>query len=442
MDEDAFSFRLSRPSSLKSERRSSWKSRPGDKRDSLRLEVRESLRAERRRRNSLNSITPTSGLEFLVRRGVEGFHRPPSPIYDDEGNLLPPRSPLIHSAIMPLEGLADRMREKWVAANGSAAADPNAPSRLMALPLELHYLIIDQMRFGDVERLRRTCRFYHDLLTPDFVRELFGGPQALASQFAGVCQVCHYMPDEEANETTPALILQPGSQPLTSKCFRCSVQNHDLHVGDAVVLANAGRAWICRWCGWPVVGGTHSWASEQFHGDCYDRYYRVLWCFLMFGFAQFSVGVVAGALSLAYFRQDLVVFVPSVINFVLLWVCMAFLVLRGNYVRTYHWVALVELIILGLWIPPLYMVGKNLEVHLASPIRAATIAALVFFTVNMLFRLLNCIGNILLMFEYNMTKHYMPEIPLRRRMLNYLITGLIYWTYPQCVEQKYPPDFN
>lgn len=59
-----------------------------------------------------------------------------------------------------------------------------------------------------------------------------------------------------------------------------------------------------------------------------------------------------------------------------------------------------------------------------------------------LFRLLNCIGNILLMFEYNMTKHYVPEIPLRRRILNYLITGLIYWTYPQCVEQKYPPDFN
>lgn len=71
------------------------------------------------------------------------------------------------------------------------------------------------------------------------------------------------------------------------------------------------------------------------------------------------------------------------INFVLLWVCMAFLILRGNYVRTYHWVALVELTILGLWIPPLYMVAKNLEVHLASPIRAATIAALVFFAVNM-----------------------------------------------------------
>ncbi|KAK8095025.1 hypothetical protein PG997_001710 [Apiospora hydei] len=426
--DDGRSFRLSRPTSLKSERRASWKSKPGDKRDSLRVELRDQLRVIEKR-NSLNSITPTSGLEFLVRRGVEGLHRVPSPIYDEDGNLVPPPpgSPLLRSAIHR------RPHAREVEAANGAAADPNAPSRLMALPLELHYMIIDQLRFGDVERLRRTCRFYHDLLTPDFVRELFGGPQALASQFAGVCQ---------ANETTPALILQPGSHPLASKCFRCSVQNHDLHVGDAVVLANAGRAWICRWCGWPVVGGTHSWASEQFHGACYERYYRVLWCFLLLGFAQFSVGVVAGALSLAYFRQDLVVFVPAVINFVLLWVCMAFLVLRGNYVRTYHWVALVELTILGLWIPPLYMVAKDLDIHLRSPIRAATIAALVFFTINMLFRLLNCIGNVLLMFEYNITKHYMPEIPLRRRMLNFLITGLIYWTYPQCVEQKYPPDFN
>lgn len=63
-------------------------------------------------------------------------------------------------------------------------------------------------------------------------------------------------------------------------------------------------------------------------------------------------------------------------------------------------------------------------------------------TLYRLFRLLNVIGNVVLTLEYDMTKHYVPQITLRRRLLNLMMTGLIYWTYPQCVEQKYPPDFR
>lgn len=61
---------------------------------------------------------------------------------------------------------------------------------------------------------------------------------------------------------------------------------------------------------------------------------------------------------------------------------------------------------------------------------------------NRLFRLLNTIGNIALALGYDMTRHHVPQIMLRRRLFNLLMTGLIYWTYPQCVEQKHPPHFN
>lgn len=57
--------------------------------------------------------------------------------------------------------------------------------------------------------------------------------------------------------------------------------------------------------------------------------------------------------------------------------------LRGNYVRTYHWVALVELTILGLWIAPLVTVSRDLESHLKGEEFASTVAALVFFGLNM-----------------------------------------------------------
>lgn len=62
--------------------------------------------------------------------------------------------------------------------------------------------------------------------------------------------------------------------------------------------------------------------------------------------------------------------------------------------------------------------------------------------IHRIFRLLNFIGNIVLLCEYDMTKHYAPQQSLKRRLLNMLMAGLIYWTYPQCVEQRYPPDYN
>jgi hypothetical protein len=37
---------------------------------------------------------------------------------------------------------------------------------------------------------------------------------------------------------------------------------------------------------------------------------------------------------------------------------MAFLMLRGNRIRTYHWVGIVEFVIMALWVPPIYVVSK------------------------------------------------------------------------------------
>ncbi|KAI6084269.1 hypothetical protein F4821DRAFT_175851 [Hypoxylon rubiginosum] len=121
------------------------------------------------------------------------------------------------------------------------------------------------------------------------------------------------------------------------------------------------------------------------------------------GLAQFSVGVVAASLSLIYFRSDLKMFLPAVASFVLLLVCMVFLAFRGNRVRTYHWVGLFELVILGLWAPPIYAVAENMAARSVE-----RRAALVFYCINVIFRLLNFIGNIILTHEYNTTKHYAP----------------------------------
>lgn len=62
--------------------------------------------------------------------------------------------------------------------------------------------------------------------------------------------------------------------------------------------------------------------------------------------------------------------------------------------------------------------------------------------INMFFRLLNIIGNIVLITEYDRTRHYVPRIPIWRRFMNPILTALIFWTYPQHAERKFPPDYR
>ncbi|KAI1337377.1 hypothetical protein F5Y15DRAFT_160240 [Xylariaceae sp. FL0016] len=380
---------------------------------------------------AMNTITPTSGLDLLVHRGVDRLRE----VATSPGPETGAPSPM--SSLFPRRESSrrsqSRSRSRSRARNGDYSSIDDSPSRLLELPNELQYMIIAHLSsMGDIERLRRTCRFYHQFLSPEFIREHFGDDRLFAWQLRSHCRSCL------ANPGRSALILQPDTRPISAKCVDCSVRERNLKVGSRLNLANTRAAWVCRWCGFPITTAP-SWSHEQFHINCYDRYYRVLWVFMCLGFAQFSAGIAAAALSLVYFRDSLSVFPPTVITFVLLWVCMLFLILRGNYVRTYHWVFFVELVILGLWIPPIYSASKSLS---GSTARASTVAALAFFALNALFRLFNCIGNVVLMYEYDMTRHHVPQQTLRRRLLNMLMAGLIYWTYPQCVEQKYPPDYS
>ncbi|KAI1442428.1 hypothetical protein F5Y02DRAFT_410125 [Annulohypoxylon stygium] len=388
----------------------------------------------------MNTITPTSGIDLLVRQGIEHL-REKTATPDREGGFGP-TSPRSHHSTRSRARSGDYSCFQNDVSEESSVTEIHRP-RLLELPNELQYMIAAHLDFGDMERLRRTCRHFRALLTPDFVRSHFGD-ELLSRQLTSHCQSCLERPGRHS------LILQPLPQshshsgpdrPLSSKCFRCAVTARDLHVGTSVTLANSRSAWICRWCGWPIRGTATppSWENEQFHAVCYGRYYRVLWGFLCLGFVQFAVGVVAATLSLIYFRGDMRVFPPVVASFALLWVCMAFLAFRGNRVRTYRWVGVLELVILGLWVPPIVAVAQG--VRGAGAGRSAVVA-LVFYGVNVIFRLLNFVGNIVLTYEYDMTKHYAPQQSLKRRLLNLLMAGLIYWTYPQCVEQRYPPNYD
>lgn len=225
---------------------------------------------------------------------------------------------------------------------------PKEPRTLMTLPPELQILVLSLLEFGDIERLRRTSKYWYNFATPRLVRSIYG-PDTFRAMLIQHCRVClTYCPRDVTRIVTTRL---DAGYPLSSRCVRCTVQSKDgtVRIGRKVTLGNFTDYWACRWCGWPITSDA-STGHNQFHMKCYDKYAIVLLAFFLLGWFQFLIGVVASALAWHYFRSNKVVLAPTVVGFVLMWVCIILIMFRGNRVRTYHWALLIEVSMVGLWV--------------------------------------------------------------------------------------------
>lgn len=230
----------------------------------------------------------------------------------------------------------------------ASVAPPREPRTLMTLPHELQILILSFLEFGDIERLRRTSKYWYNFATPRLVRSIYG-PDTFRAMLIQHCRVClTYCPRDVTRIVTTRL---DAGFPLSSRCVTCTVQSKDgtVRIGRKVKLGNFTEYWTCRWCGWPITSDT-STANAQFHSKCYDKYATVLVLFFLLGWVQFFIGVVASALAWHYFRKDTVVLAPTIVGFILTWLGIILIMFRGNRVRTYHWALLIELSIVALWV--------------------------------------------------------------------------------------------
>lgn len=92
-------------------------------------------------------------------------------------------------------------------------------------------------------------------------------------------------------------------------------------------------------------------------------------------------------------------------------------------------------------VAPLYTIAKEFATNNLTADKVPAEFFLAFVALNMLFRILNVLGNIVLLTEYDRTRHYIPRISAWRRFMNPLLTTLIFWTYPQHTERKRGPDW-
>jgi hypothetical protein len=145
------------------------------------------------------------------------------------------------------------------------------------------------------------------------MRALFG-PVNLRHEILGHCKVC--LERDLDGETQLLSTPTDLGYPFSSICIKCALIANDrrLRVGQQVQLGNHASAWICRWCGWPIHEGFNSCSKPHFHHSCEWAFRAAMRHFVLLGWIQLALGIVAAALSWRYFRHAALVFASTVVG--------------------------------------------------------------------------------------------------------------------------------
>ena len=192
-----------------------------------------------------------------------------------------------------------------------AARKPPATLHITSLPPELQALILSHLPFADIQRLRHTSHFYRSFITKSLLKDIYGEDR-LHAVLISHCHLCH------AHDPTRATLLYADitstRYPFCSTCVTCAARRNELFAGKRVSMGNFRSAWVCKWCGFPVVSGA-AWREPLFHQRCYSWYGSVLLLYLLLGWFQLCASIVGAALCFRYFRGETMVLAPSVVSF-------------------------------------------------------------------------------------------------------------------------------
>jgi hypothetical protein len=248
--------------------------------------------------------TWTSALEDTIRQSISSFRsfRLPGP-----GGAVDDATAL---ADLERAGIIDKEEEPLP----PVFAPIPRPLTFTSLPVEVQLSIMRQMPFGDIERMRRTCKHFYHLASPEIMRLTLGATN-LREMLLSHCHVC--LAHDASRENL--LMAETGKDyPFSAKCITCALRARDRRlsrktIAEKTTLGSGMKVWVCRWCGLPVVG-THAPRHAQFHPKCYSRYGNVLIAFFFAGWVQLSLGLTAAAFAWKYFRNEILVFAPSVVS--------------------------------------------------------------------------------------------------------------------------------
>ncbi|KAK8142099.1 hypothetical protein G3M48_009343 [Beauveria asiatica] len=307
----------------------------------------------------------------------------------------------------------------------------------LALPPELQLKILSYLDFGDLERLRRSSRFFLANVSPKLVRSLL--KPHFRHHIRYTCRICleQYWEGGEALVSTDE---HDPRFPLSSRCIDCVWRQKGFVVGIRYFMANNDAVFVCRWCGRPVTRQP-AWNQPEFHKKCFKRYTKVVFFYYLIGVGQWVVVFIASGLCWHFFRSRAMWVVGVVVAgfIVTLWnFCLN--ALRGTIMRTYHFALLLETLIFASWLPPLFELSRiNSRRRVPHRVMDSYETAMVLFIMlNLTCRTINMIGNAILLCEYKLWRHKKPHMSPARSVWIHTMEVFMFFVEPQCVEQEYP----
>lgn len=188
---------------------------------------------------------------------------------------------------------------------------PPPISDLFSLPLELHYLILNNLDLESLLQLHRTSRLYYHVITPDFLRQLFVRHGRASLNLAACCYECLSTPGLDR------LVVDGTLEPSAwrSVCFRCWSNRItvDYHINPwpVIQIANGDDGYVCHFCNWPVVNNGRDDGVDRLHASCRARRRLVLVLWFFMAFLQFGIGVLCAVLAWTRYKDQENILIPS-----------------------------------------------------------------------------------------------------------------------------------
>ncbi|KAI1338548.1 hypothetical protein F5Y15DRAFT_416771 [Xylariaceae sp. FL0016] len=342
-------------------------------------------------------------------------------------------------------------------------SDPNF-SPLTSLPWELQLMVLAYLdSIPALLNLRRTCRLYHQYLTPAEVRKLYG--QTFSTDLMHVCSECLvYAPhgygrtfsasasasgpgsSSSSSSSTGGILIDKTRSPAVrwrTSCLRCYRRKtrgpgyYDRH-GYVVVFADAGfgaprPGVLCDLCGWALVPRMDTrWRKlSRYHGRCVWVRNAVWTAYWSVGVLQLCLGMITGVVAWSNYEEVPVVMVPATLGFS---IAILYLFLLPFPKITNTWVRIaVESGSVVLWIPCVYYTAAQVADGEAMKLDSFPIFALAMFAAILLFRLINTIGYVLLGLGYDPRDHSLPGLSLGRRVCHVTCFFVVSWAHPELV---------
>lgn len=159
--------------------------------------------------------------------------------------------------------LREEMLARWSATKSRSS---KFLERFILLPVEIRILILEHLEFGDIDRLRRTCRGFRMSISKPMIKAAF---PYLSETLASTCRHCL------GTDASSRLIIKTTYNypqgAFKNQCWRCVSRRKDYKLDTRYEMVDETKGYFCRWCGYPVPRGAgvgHRLERTQYHNSC------------------------------------------------------------------------------------------------------------------------------------------------------------------------------